>query len=67
MKIWLILIILGSVMIIEALPLFIAPEKIKTYYRKISDSDPNTLRLMALFMIIIGFLIVFLARTKICE
>ncbi len=66
MTIWLILIIFGSIMIIEALPLFIAPLKMKEYYRKIADSDPRTLQILAFVMMITGLVIVFLIRKKIC-
>lgn len=66
MTFWLVLIILGSIMIIEALPLFISPNKMKEYYRRIAETDPNTLRIIALIMIITGLVIVFLVRTKIC-
>ncbi|MCK5221623.1 MAG: DUF2065 domain-containing protein [Candidatus Aminicenantes bacterium] len=66
MTLWLILIILGSIMIIEALPMFIAPLKMKEYYRRIADTDPRTLQIMAFVMIITGLVIVFLVRTKIC-
>lgn len=66
MTIWLVLIILGSIMIIEALPLFISPNRMKEYYRKIAEADPNTLRVAAFIMVITGMVIVFLVRTKIC-
>jgi len=66
MTLWLILIILGSIMIIEALPMFISPMKMKEYYRRIADTDPKTLQIMAFVMIVTGLIIVFLVRTKIC-
>ncbi len=66
MNFWLVLIILGSIMIIEALPLFISPGKMKEYYGKIANTEPEQLRLVAFIMIIIGLVIVFLVRNKIC-
>ncbi len=64
---YLILIIIGSVMIIEALPLIISPEKMKEYYKKVSEMDSMTLRITAFLMIIAGLIIVFFVRGKICR
>ncbi|MEN8222491.1 MAG: DUF2065 domain-containing protein [Acidobacteriota bacterium] len=66
MSIWLVLIILGSVLIIEALPLLVSPRKMKEYYEKISNTDSEQLRTVAFIMIFIGLVIVFLVRNKIC-
>ncbi len=66
MTIWLILIIFGSIMIVEALPIFISPEKMKEYYKRMSILDPNTLRFVAFIMLVVGLIIVFLVRAKIC-
>jgi len=66
MSFWLILIILGSIMIIEALPIIISPGKMKEYYKKIANTETEQLRLVAFIMIIIGLVIVFLVRNKIC-
>jgi len=66
MTFWMILIIIGSVMIIEALPLIIYPSKMKEYYRKISTMDSGTLRNIAFVMALIGLMIVFLVKAKIC-
>ncbi len=53
-------------MIIEALPLLLSPEKMKEYYGRIANTEPEQLRLVAFIMIIIGLVIVFLVRNKIC-
>ena len=66
MSLWLILIIFGSIMIIEALPLIVSPRRMKEYYGKIAKTDPEKLRLVAFIMVIIGMVIVFLVRNKIC-
>ncbi len=66
MTFWMILIILGSVMIIEAIPMIISPSKMKEYYGKISTVDSATLRIIAFVMVLIGLTIVFFVRTKIC-
>ena len=66
MNFWLVLIILGSIMIIEALPLLISPGEMKEYYKRIANTDTEQLRLVAFIMIIIGLVIVFLVRNKIC-
>ncbi len=66
MNFWLVLIILGSIMVVEALPLLISPQKMKEYYGRIADTDTEQLRLVAFVMIIIGLVIVFLVRNRIC-
>ena len=66
MAAYLFLLILGSVMILEALPLLISPSRMKEYYRRISEADTGTLRTIAFSMIIAGLIIVFLVRDKIC-
>ncbi len=64
---YLILIIIGAVFIIEALPLIISPDKMKLYYKKLSETDSTALRTTAFIMIVIGLLIVFFVREKICR
>jgi uncharacterized protein YjeT (DUF2065 family) len=66
MSLWLVLIILCSVMILEALPLIISPQKMKEYYKRLASIDTEQLRMVAFVMIIIGLVIVFLVRNKIC-
>ena len=66
MSLWLILVILGSVMILEALPLLISPQKMKEYYGRLAEAGAEQLRMIAFVMIIIGLVIVFLVRNKIC-
>lgn len=66
MAAYIFLLILGSVMILEALPLFISPLRMKEYYRRLSEGEPGTLRTIAFSMIIAGLIIVFLVKDKIC-
>ncbi len=54
--------VIGMVLIIEGLPYFAFPEKIKTYLLKVSDIPGNTLRILGLTSVIIGLFLVFLGR-----
>ena len=54
--------IIGMVLIIEGLPYFAFPEKIKTYLIKVSEIPGNTLRILGLSAVIIGLFLVYLGR-----
>jgi uncharacterized protein YjeT (DUF2065 family) len=55
--------VLGMVFIIEGLPYFAFPEKIKAYLMKLQEMPDSTLRLLGLSAIITGLLLVFLGRS----
>lgn len=66
MNIYLILLLAGAIMIIEGLPYFIMPSRVKSIYEKIKEMNDFSLRIFGIVMIIIGFIIVFLVRSKVC-
>ena len=51
--------VLGMVFIIEGLPYFAFPEKLKIYLAKMSEVPDTTLRLMGLAAIIAGLALVY--------
>jgi uncharacterized protein len=51
--------VLGMVFIIEGLPYFAFPEKIKAYLMKLQEMPDSTLRLFGLSAIITGLFLVF--------
>ncbi|MCX5845620.1 MAG: DUF2065 domain-containing protein [Deltaproteobacteria bacterium] len=55
--------VLGMVFIIEGLPYFAFPEKIKTYLMKLQEMPDSTLRLFGLSAIITGLFLVFFGRS----
>ncbi len=67
MKIELALLLIGAVLIIEGLPYFLFPEKIRFYLRKLAAMDDRSLRIVGTTMIIIGFSLVLLFKDRICN
>ena len=65
MNIYLLLLILGAVLVLEGLPYFLFPEKLKNFYKQIEKAEPNTLRAIGFVTLAIGLLIVYLARGKV--
>jgi len=55
--------IIGMVLIIEGLPYFAFPEKIKSYLMKVYETPEGTLRVMGLVAVIVGLLLVYLGRS----
>jgi uncharacterized protein len=51
--------VIGMVMIVEGLPYFAFPDKIKTYLRKITDIPDMTLRIMGSIVVIIGLILLY--------
>jgi uncharacterized protein YjeT (DUF2065 family) len=54
--------VLGMVFIIEGLPYFIFPEKLKTYLTKITTMPESTLRFLGISAITIGLILLYLGR-----
>jgi len=54
--------VLGMVMVIEGLPYFGFPDKMKALMRTIQEQDDTTLRIFGAALIALGLLILFLAR-----
>ena len=67
MKPHLIILIIGSIMVIEGLPFFLFPEKIKAYLTQIQQLDSKVLRILGLVFIIFGLLLVYVVKSKICQ
>jgi len=55
--------VLGMVFIIEGLPYFAFPEKVKAYLLKIQEMSASTLRLLGLSAIIAGLILVYFGRS----
>jgi hypothetical protein len=54
--------VLGMVFVIEGLPYFAFPEKVKAYLSKIQEMSASTLRLLGLSAIITGLILVYFGR-----
>ncbi len=55
--------VMGMVLILEGLPYFAFPDKIKSYLMKLADIPDRILRLLGLAAVISGLILVFLGRT----
>jgi hypothetical protein len=54
--------VVGLVLIIEGLPYFAFPEKIKSYLKKVYEISDNTLRLVGLLSVIAGLILVYFGK-----
>jgi len=54
--------VIGMVMVVEGLPYFSFPERMKDLMRVMEQKDDTTLRLMGAALVILGLVIVFFAR-----
>ncbi len=54
--------VLGLVFVLEGLPYFAAPDKLKLYLAKIQILPDNTLRFFGLIAIAVGLFLVYLGR-----
>lgn len=55
--------VIGMVMIVEGVPYFVFPDKMKVWVKKILEMPEGTLRKFGLVLIIIGLWLVYLGRT----
>ena len=55
--------VIGMVLIIEGLPYFAFPDKIKVYLLKVADIHGTILRILGMTSVIIGLFLVYLGRT----
>ncbi len=55
--------VIGMVLIIEGLPYFAFPEKIKLYLLKVYDTPEGTLRVLGLISLIAGLVLVYLGKS----
>lgn len=56
--------VLGVVLIIEGLPYFAFPEKIKVFLLKLHDVPDSTLRILGLLVMAIGLILVYFGRNE---
>ncbi len=54
--------VLGMVMVVEGLPYFGFPDKMKAFLQVVQDQDDTTLRIMGALLMAGGLLVVFLSR-----
>ena len=54
--------VIGMVLIIEGIPYFVFPEKLKTFFQKIHTVPDSTLRIFGLASMIVGLLLIYLGR-----
>jgi uncharacterized protein len=54
--------VLGMVMVVEGLPYFGFPDKMRQFIRFIEEQDDSTLRIMGGVLMFTGLLILFIAR-----
>lgn len=54
--------VLGMVFILEGMPYFLFPEKLKIYMMKIVESPPVTLRFLGISSMIAGLILLYLGR-----
>ncbi|MGB5218735.1 MAG: DUF2065 domain-containing protein [Smithella sp.] len=55
--------VLGLIFIIEGLPYFVFPERLKLYLAKIITMPDSTLRFLGLTAMIVGLFILYVGRT----
>lgn len=54
--------VIGMVMVVEGLPYFGFPDKMKSFLQIVLDQDDATLRLVGAFLMALGVFLVFLSR-----
>jgi len=55
--------VMGMVMIVEGLPYFAAPSKIKVWVRKLAELPDSSLRLIGFLLMVAGLGLVYLGRS----
>ncbi len=55
--------VMGMVLVLEGLPYFAFPDKLKTYLRKLIVIPDRTLRVMGFIAVCVGLLLVSIGRT----
>lgn len=55
--------VLGLVMVIEGMPYFVSPPKMKQFLSQLLDIPDSSLRVMGLFIMLLGLFLVYLGRT----
>lgn len=55
--------VVGMVMIIEGLPYFAFPDKMKRFVIRLLEIDDKSLRVFGLFLMIVGLFLIYIGRT----
>ena len=55
---------LGLMMVLEGIPYFCFPQKVKLFAQKLPEIPDSTLRVVGFFLMMIGLLVVFLGGAK---
>ena len=55
--------VIGMVMIIEGLPYFAFPKKMKVWVKKIIDSPQSSLRRFGLVLMVLGLSLIYIGRS----
>ena len=55
--------VLGMVFIIEGLPYFTFPEKVKSYIMKLQEMPDSVLRILGLSAIVTGLILIYFGRS----
>ena len=51
--------VMGMVLVVEGLPYFAFPDKIKSYLRKLIDIPDTALRIMGVIAVVVGLILVY--------
>ena len=54
--------VIGMVMIIEGIPYFAFPEKMKTWVRKVLEIPEGSLRRFGIFLMVLGLFLIYLGK-----
>ena len=54
--------VIGTMMVIEGIPYFAFPEKMKSVLKQIQEMEPGTLRVMGLLAMLAGLFLCYLAQ-----
>lgn len=57
-----ILSVIGAVLVLEGIPYFISPDKVKKWSLMIQDVDDKVLRIMGLISMVLGLVFLYLIR-----
>lgn len=55
--------VMGMVFVLEGLPYFVLPDKIKLYLVKLLETPDSTLRVVGLLVMMTGLFLLYLGRT----
>ncbi|MBW2108493.1 MAG: DUF2065 domain-containing protein [Deltaproteobacteria bacterium] len=56
--------VIGMVMIVEGLPYFAAPSKMRQWIRKLAEMPDSALRTTGFVLMMLGLVVVYLGRAK---